>query len=140
MQPILTRKCKWCQIEKSIEDFYRDRSYKDGVGRSYSCKQCAMDYQRKYNVENREKVTIASRKKRRRIKEILIKENGGQCIMCGYNKYAGALEFHHKDPSKKDFHVSQTGINKARKEIEKCILVCSNCHMELHGGIISLPS
>jgi predicted HNH restriction endonuclease len=52
----------------------------------------------------------------------------------------GALEFHHKDPSQKDFHVSTTGIHKAREEVKKCILVCSNCHMELHGGIIPIPS
>ena len=138
MQPTLTRKCKWCQIEKSIEEFYCDRSYKDGVGRSYSCKQCAMDYQRRYNRANRAKVTEASRLKRRHIKELLVSENGGKCSICGYSRYLGALEFHHTDPSKKDYHVAQTGIHKAREEAKKCILVCSNCHMEIHGGVISV--
>lgn len=139
MNPNLTRCCKWCKIEKPIDDFYRDSSYKDGIGRSYSCKPCAMEYQRRYNRENREKVTTASRLKRQRIKETLVQEFGGKCCICGYNKYAGALEFHHKDGSQKEKHVSSTGIHKAREEAKKCILVCSNCHMELHGGITKLP-
>jgi hypothetical protein len=96
-----------------------------------------MDYQRDYNKKNRQKVTIASRLKRRKIKEILVIEHGGKCVICGYSKYLGALNFHHRDPSKKDFHVSMTGINKARKEAVKCALVCSNCHMEIHGGVTS---
>lgn len=138
MKPITSRVCKWCRIDKPIEDFYRDKSYNDGIGRSYSCKKCAKKYQREYNRKNRKKVTDASRNKRRRIKSILVEENGGKCIICGYNRYPGALEFHHRDPNEKDLHVSSTGIHKAREEAKKCILVCSNCHMELHGGIISL--
>ena len=136
MQPTLTRKCTDCKTVKPLEDFYQDSSNKS-LGRSYSCKQCAMEYQRQYNKKNRAKVTEASRIKRQRLKQVLLEECGGKCIICGYNRYAGALEFHHKDPSQKDYHVSATGIHKARKEAKKCILVCSNCHMELHGGIIS---
>lgn len=140
MQPILERKCTRCSIVKSIHEFYRDKSYRDGVGRSYSCKQCASEYQRQYNIIYRKKVTDASREKRRKIKETLMKEAGGQCIICGYSRYAGALEFHHRDPNNKDFHVGTTGVNKARKEAQKCVLLCSNCHAEVHGGIAFLPS
>lgn len=109
------------------------------MGRSYSCKQCAMDYQRKYNRANRSKVTDASRLKRQHIKEVLISEHGGKCHICGYNRYQGALAFHHKDPSQKDFHVSQTGINKAREEAKKCLLLCKNCHDEVHAGVTLIP-
>jgi hypothetical protein len=137
MKPELTRKCTDCKIVKPIDDFYRDRSSK--AGRSYSCKQCAMEYQRKYNRENRQKVTDASREKRRRIKETLVGESGGKCVACGYNRYIGNLHFHHRDPSKKEFHVSSTGINKARREASKCILICSNCHGEFHAGLITIP-
>ena len=139
MQPILTRICKWCKLDKPIEDFYRDRSYKDGIGRSYSCKKCAMDYQHRYNIANRAKVTEASRLKRQHMKEILVAENGGKCCICGYNKYIGNLHFHHRDPSKKELHVSSTGIHKAREEAKKCILICSHCHGEAHAGLITLP-
>lgn len=60
----------------------------------------------------------------------------GKCKICGYNKCLSALEFHHLDSSKKEKTVSrfiQAGSkSKAYKEAEKCILICANCHRELH--------
>lgn len=53
-----------------------------------------------------------------------------------------ALEFHHKDPKCKDFEIGQfrdCSLDNARKEVLKCILVCSNCHMEIHDEIENLP-
>jgi 5-methylcytosine-specific restriction endonuclease McrA len=67
-----------------------------------------------------------------------IEYKGGKCEKCGYDKYDGALEFHHLDPSKKDFAISKKKaryIDKLKPELDKCILLCSNCHRELHGGI-----
>ena len=66
---------------------------------------------------------------------------GGKCIGdgCGYKKYVGALEFHHKDPSGKDFGISAKGYTrsweKVKKELEKCVLLCAICHREVHAGI-----
>ncbi len=69
-------------------------------------------------------------------KKRAIEYKGGECVKCGYKKYYGALEFHHTDPSKKDFQIS-TNLSKAweklKKELDKCILVCSNCHREIHA-------
>ena len=65
----------------------------------------------------------------------LIQEFGGCCSKCGYNKNTSALEFHHLEPEHKDFHFGSTkttNIDKIRKELEKCILVCANCHREIH--------
>lgn len=67
----------------------------------------------------------------------LIKLKGGKCEKCGYSKNISALEFHHIDPSTKEFnlderHLSNTTIEKILKESDKCILVCSNCHKEIH--------
>lgn len=74
---------------------------------------------------------------RQRTKIKLVAYKGGSCEICGYNKCLTALQFHHKDPSKKDFTIS--GSSKAyetlRLEVDKCILVCSNCHAEIHAGI-----
>jgi hypothetical protein len=65
---------------------------------------------------------------------------GGKCEKCGYNKCLDALQFHHKDPSQKDFMVSDFiwGRNniteeRALEEIKKCSLLCANCHAELHS-------
>jgi len=67
---------------------------------------------------------------------------GEKCQCCGYDKYIGALEFHHIDPNEKDFSLSHRGYcyswDKVKKELDKCILVCSNCHREIHAGIIKV--
>ena len=73
--------------------------------------------------------------KRRAIKKALIEYKGGKCCRCGYNKCDRALEFHHLDSNKKDFGVANNmdkTIDKLKKEVDKCILVCSNCHAEIH--------
>ena len=66
-----------------------------------------------------------------------IKYKGGKCSICGYNKYYGALEFHHLDPSQKDFTISNDHfkLQEAVEESKKCILLCSNCHKELHDNM-----
>ena len=77
---------------------------------------------------------VAKRRKKIRLKAITFA--GGKCIKCGYNKYPEVLEFHHIDPSKKDFNVSSKGHcrswERVSEEIKKCILLCANCHRELH--------
>jgi predicted HNH restriction endonuclease len=61
---------------------------------------------------------------------------GGKCITCSYSNYDGALEFHHLDPNKKEFVIGLSrNWNLTKKEMDKCILVCSNCHREIHGGL-----
>lgn len=62
-------------------------------------------------------------------------EYGGKCVRCGYDKCFDALEFHHTDPDTKEFSLGQArGYNyeKLKAEMDKCILVCRNCHAELH--------
>lgn len=69
---------------------------------------------------------------------------GGKCQICGYDKCVGALEFHHLDPTQKDFGISAKGYtrswDKNKQELNKCILVCANCHREIHNGITECPS
>lgn len=75
---------------------------------------------------------------RRKYKAELVALKGGKCEKCGYDRYMGALEFHHLDPSKKDFSIGDyknSHLEKMKKEVEKCILVCANCHREIHNQI-----
>ena len=71
-----------------------------------------------------------------KVKEELIAYKGGKCEICGYNKCIAALEFHHINPEEKDFAISNSNIYKnieaLKQEIDKCMLVCANCHRELH--------
>lgn len=77
---------------------------------------------------------------RKRVKQKLIEYKGGQCEICGYTRCNRALQFHHKNPEKKDFHISgkSHSFDKLKEEVDKCILVCSNCHSEIHDGIITV--
>ena len=82
-------------------------------------------------------------RRRRKLREMSRDYKGGKCVLCGYTKCLGALEFHHVDPSQKDFALSVKGLTrsweKIQAELDKCVLVCANCHREVHAGISQLP-
>nr|UWG87036.1 MAG: NinG protein [Bacteriophage sp.] len=66
-----------------------------------------------------------------------ILSRGGKCEKCGYDKNISALEFHHKNPEEKDFQLdirkfSNSNLDSLQKELDKCELLCANCHRELH--------
>jgi len=82
-------------------------------------------------------------RRRRKIKRLLVEEAGGRCALCGYNGYVGALQFHHRDPSEKEFNLAAQGVTRsmdsARAEAAKCTLLCANCHAEVEAGLKRLP-
>lgn len=82
--------------------------------------------------------TEAVQKRRWKVKAMAIEYKGGSCIHCGYNKCPDALEFHHMNPAQKDFTLSGNGHckswEKVKAELDKCILLCANCHRELHAS------
>ena len=81
---------------------------------------------------------------RRRAKQWMVDLKGGRCLLCGYNNCVAALCFHHVEPDKKKFSLNATTVTKRatgelKRELAKCVLLCMNCHTELHAGIRSLP-
>lgn len=81
---------------------------------------------------------------RKRTKERIILAMGGKCVCCGYDKCSWALVLHHLDPNEKDFHLgsiraNSISWNRITNELKKCILVCHNCHTEIHYGIRDIP-
>jgi hypothetical protein len=119
LPPTTRRRCR----THGLQDFGLDATG------SYRCRKCAGE-----RVNRR----------RRRVKQILVEEAGGACRLCGYDGYIGALEFHHLDPSAKAFGLAARGktaaIELLRAETRKCVLLCSNCHAEVEGGVRALPS
>lgn len=110
------KQCAKCSEVKELELFGKR---KNGSPKSY-CNKCSNKIINDPIKEN---------------KRILIEEFGGCCSKCGYDKNASALEFHHIESEHKDFHFgggSLRNLDKIRKELEKCILVCANCHREIH--------
>jgi len=80
-------------------------------------------------------------KRRKMIKVMAIEYKGGKCSLCGYNKCNSALDFHHINDKK--FGLSLKGLTrsweKTKIELDKCVLVCANCHREIHEGISQPP-
>lgn len=115
------KKCGRCKIEKSDSEFYKRG--KTNVNTCY-CKECL-----RKNALIRLKL----------FKEQCVEYKGGKCELCGYDYSVSALEFHHKKPEQKDFAISKSKMLSFEKhkekilvELDKCILVCSNCHREIH--------
>lgn len=100
-----------------------------------------MAEKRKY-ADRREELIKAVAKRRRKIKLMAIDYKGGKCAICGYNKYPGALDLHHIS-GQKSFNIGHKGYTRSwertKQELDKCILVCANCHRELEAGITQLP-
>ena len=82
-------------------------------------------------------------KRRKKIRQMAIEYKGAQCAICGYNKCIQALEFHHTDENNKDFGISAKGYTRSwkevKKELDKCELLCANCHREMHERLTQLP-
>lgn len=104
---------------------------------SYHCRRAGLggdnilltDEERK--IKNYEKV----KSHRQKIKEKAIEYKGGKCEKCGYDKCKWVFDFHHLNPEEKDFGISRYSVlawEKVKKELDKCIMLCANCHRELH--------
>lgn len=73
--------------------------------------------------------------KRLALKERAIQHLGGKCQICGYDKCPAAFDFHHLDPDEKDFAISEVmDWERLVVELDKCVLLCANCHREVHAG------
>lgn len=84
--------------------------------------------------KRRDKMSLYVTQARQRTKQKAVEYKGGCCIVCGYSKSVSALCFHHRDPDQKDFGVSAVtkAWNTVKSELDKCDLLCLNCHAEVH--------
>lgn len=77
--------------------------------------------------------------RRKKVRAMAVEYKGGKCENCGYNLCVDALEFHHKDPAQKDFSISSKGYTRSwdrvKCELDKCMILCANCHRELHAKL-----
>ena len=106
--------CKTCD-ETNASEFYSTRKTQ--------CKSCF----------NRAQMDKWMGNKRKAVEAV-----GNKCSCCGYNKYIGALEFHHTDPLTKEINWNNLwslSPNKIEKALEGTILLCANCHREEHERI-----
>lgn len=117
-----TKTCPFCNLEQPLSCYYTRRKNNP----SPYCKTCS---DRKTQDQSR------------LIKKQCVDYKGGSCVVCGYDGFVGALEFHHLDPLIKDFTISakrHSSFENLKKELDKCILLCSRCHKEKHADINKL--
>lgn len=110
---------KNCKVHGKTEHFKRP-----DTKTTYRCRKCSSD---------------AVIRRRQKLKQKAIEHKGGACEICGYDKCVGALTFHHLDPNEKDFGISRSGHTRSwerlKIELDKCALLCANCHAEVHAGL-----
>lgn len=94
--------------------------------------------------KDKRKQIEAVTKRRKKLKRMAMEYKGGKCIVCGYNKCVRSMEFHHLKPEEKEFGLSARGLtrswDKIKKELDKCVLLCSNCHGEVESGMLLLEN
>jgi predicted HNH restriction endonuclease len=75
--------------------------------------------------------------RRKNLRERAVAHLGGKCQICGYDKSVNAFDFHHIDPLEKDFTISDrmTSWAAIESELKKVVLLCANCHREVHDGL-----
>lgn len=150
--------CSKCKLSQPLSEFYQDARRSDGV--SSWCKACVRAYKRSYYAseqgkakiqayisQNKERRTAYNKqylrkyrasgfKNKRKLEFCLYK--GGKCLECGFvatQETIAAFDFHHLDESIKEYTLSDMLMlrrDKVFKELNKCILLCSNCHRILH--------
>jgi hypothetical protein len=104
----------------------------------------AFETVQKYVVKKTKKEKISGSQAviewRKRVKLRLVEYKGGECQVCGYRKSLNTLQFHHLNPEEKDFSISGKSLSfeKLKNEVDKCLLVCANCHGEIHEGLVKL--
>lgn len=115
------------KISESLKEYHSNKV----VGFTL-CDRCGKEKPNTKTLCNSCSVTKTRKKRHAELKAHF----GGKCVRCGYDKCFGALEFHHLDPTQKEFTIAKRGQKSLARlilEAEKCVLLCANCHREIHA-------
>ncbi|OOR66058.1 hypothetical protein [Bacillus mycoides] len=136
--PMIECVCGCGEMIKSKDKYGRDKKYINGHnGRKYTTPN---QYKLEWNYRHREQRYAYRKKRAYEIRVNFINKLGGKCIKCGL-EHGGmntpAFDFHHVDPNSKNFNVNMNSINhyslsKLEEEVNKCELICANCHRIHH--------
>ena len=136
------KKCCHCKEIKKISEFSINNSRKDG--HSSTCRGCHRQLRKKHYLKHKESTLKRNNERRQKNKQHIINyKKNSKCIICGETRW-WVLDFHHRDYSEKTDEVGNMwinyGIDNIVKEIDKCDIICANCHRDIHyrqnGGIV----
>lgn len=118
------------------------KDYDKPIRKREKCYICS-PYRNRHTNKTPEEIAVSKAKmvesvqrRRRKVKQMALEYKGEKCVKCGYDKCIDALEFHHIDDKTKDFGIGSKGYTRSwesiKNELDKCILLCANCHREEH--------
>lgn len=126
--------CSTCKMEKDLSEFAKNPQKKDGL--NYKCKECQKRYFKKHYEKNKQYYVDKSAKRKKanaeKNRELKAKLKSDGCCLCG-EKHPATLDFHHM--GEKTFTIArktQVSHGRMKRELDKCIVVCSNCHRKIH--------
>jgi hypothetical protein len=140
------KNCTLCKNDLPIAEFNKSKDKKDGL--QSMCRECSKKRSRQYYAENREKhrkVIYKNKKKygdRAKALVRAVKQSNG-CALCEETEVC-CFDMHHLDPKKKDFEIWKvanggvTSISRIKKELVKCVVLCSNCHRKVHANLLTV--
>lgn len=147
----MNKVCPRCEIDQSTNSFYKNKARYDGL--SSICKLCdnkrikeyqlntprghavALKIRKKHRVVYRDKIYDYASARRLKNKQKAIELFGSKCLDCDKSFPSSVYDFHHLDPLQKEYAVASLfnlSWSKIEKELEKCILLCANCHRIRH--------
>lgn len=126
-----TKICTKCGIEKPLDQFPRKSESKDGY--ASQCKECKHKYYKVYYDTHKDFIKKSKKKKESKLTQYIRSRKADGCVICG-EKDLACLDFHHLRD--KEFVlascVKNRGMSSINKEIDKCVVLCANCHRKLH--------
>jgi hypothetical protein len=140
--------CRTCEKDLPLEDF-PDRCVAKST-KHKQCKKCESVYNREWYQKNKVAHSVNTQKNTKRYRAIAIAytkkvmKDGCEAPGCEEKSFS-CLEFHHRDPSKKEMNISKLvgsghSLERIVKEVEKCAVLCANCHRKFHAGEIMLTA
>lgn len=128
-------------LKSQIEKLYNEgKTYRE-ISKILGCSKGTISYHVGYDQKSKNNARQSTSRQKHMLyfKEL----HGGKCACCDYDRNYSALDFHHLDPNLKNREMTSLGrlmtakgLKIAEEETNKCILLCSNCHREVHDGTI----
>lgn len=134
----MRKSCVKCKLEKSLSEYFKNSSSKDGA--NSVCKTCHKEHLKNYYLTYPDKKKKSSNEKHNKlIRKYIVRQikSDSKCYFCREDNYV-CLDFHHlynKTDSISDL-TENGSMKRILTEIEKCIVVCSNCHRKIHAGLL----
>lgn len=129
----ITKTCNVCKEVKLLKEFHPHKNCKFGV--TGTCRSCNRERINKWYSDNRRHRQNNENRIRRNTKRLAVEYMGGECFDCKGVFPQCVYQFHHLDPTQKDFNPSnKRGFETMKPELDKCVMLCANCHMVRHYG------